>query len=196
MLGLGAVARIPSATAFTRNISDTLDDITEHVGVGIVTDPGGGSTQIFGDGTTALGYLIHIGLRFQNITIPKNAVINTATITLNQAKHPAQTGVPTGTWSAWAVDDAAIFSGGNLPSTVSKTTATHAFVAAATGTKAATVHNVKNIVQELVNRAGWASGNDINFACISGTPGNIALDIWDDTQTTTPVVAKLDVNYS
>lgn len=183
-------------TPFTKNIAATGDDVSEHVGVGLVTDPGGGATQVFGDGTSSLGYLIHGGFRFTDITVPKDSLILSATITLNQAKHAANNSTPTGTWAAWAQDNAAAFSGGNTPASVTKTTATKPFTAASSGTKSLIAHDVATIVQEIVNRAGWTSGNAINFTLVSGTPGNIALDIWDDFQTTGAVLAKLDVLYA
>lgn len=194
MLGVGSsAAKIPFINTFTKSIAATSDDITEQSST-IVTDPGSGSTQIFGDATIAL-YLIHTGFRFTSITIPKNAEIVEAYITINQARHPTLTTAPQGTWYAWAHDNAPAFSGGNIPSAVTKTSASAAWVAAASGSKAATQHTVTSIIQEIVNRSGWSSGNAINLFAIADVVNTAACDIWDDTQTTSPTVAVLTIRW-
>ena len=63
------------------------------------------------------------------------------------------------------VDDAAVWSAGNKPSGVTKTTANTAL---AFGTNDTFVsQDVTGIVQEIVNRAGWVSGNDMRFALLN-----------------------------
>lgn len=200
MLGMmPAIARIPiiSTTDFSKSIVAGADDVSEHVGSGIIADPGGGSTQIFGDADAVLGYKVNCGFRFTSITIPKNSVINTATLTIRQARHDSVNGTPIGTWWGVASDNAGQFSGGTTPSAASKTTASSAFVAAPNGTLSLVVHNVKDIIQEIVNRSGWSSGNALNLFAIAATANaGFALDIWEDYSTTSPTVAKLDVNYT
>lgn len=105
------------------------------------------------------------GFRFQSITVPQGSTINSATLTLNAF---AKVGTPGGSGTLYGAnaDNQAVWAtSGPLPKNVSKTTATASMPGAgATGSQ---VHTVTSIVQEVVNRVGWASGNSISFAAIS-----------------------------
>jgi len=179
------------------SIIATADDGTERTSDGVwYNSVGGGTTQIFGDAAGAALGLNHIGLRFQNITIPQGSQIVSATITINQARHPILTTAPTGTWKAWAHDDAPAFvNGADQPSNVTGTTATGTWNTSSSPTIGPIVHTVTNVLQEIVNRSGFASGNAVNFFALAGSVDGLAIDIWEEYDTTASTVAVLDVTF-
>jgi predicted metal-dependent phosphoesterase TrpH len=113
-----------------------------------------------------------VGLRFQGITIPKGATITNAYIRFTTDE------IKTGTTSLLIqgqnADNAATFT--TAKKNISGRTKTAAFVswspsgwssAGASGTLQ-TTPELKSIIQEIINRSGWASGNSMAFI-ISGT---------------------------
>jgi hypothetical protein len=107
--------------------------------------------------------------RFQTVAVPQGATINSATLTYNQTTHG---GSATLTLAGNNVDSAASWASGsaNSAATMAATTATASNVTSgANGTKVTTI---TSIIQEIVNRAGWASNNHIRVghsAIASGT---------------------------
>jgi len=114
------------------------------------------------------GSLLHWGTRWDGITIAGTATIDNAVIDLNRTGGSGTGGA--GTIRAWDHDNAPIFSGANVPSAVSKTTAGVSFTPSA-GNGIKTTGNLASVVQEIIDRAGWASGNAINFCCIYAGAG-------------------------
>lgn len=105
------------------------------------------------------GYTFHLGFRFTTLAIDQGATINSATLKLNY--EFSQYGGGGGTLYGSAVDNAAQWSGSVKPSNRTKTTASATFARHTTsGIKSFTV---TSIVQEIINRAGWASGNSISL---------------------------------
>lgn len=101
------------------------------------------------------------GLRFLSVDVPPGATITSATITLDVTSIA---GTPETTVYGVDVDDAAAWADpGNLPGNASTTTAS-ASGPTATGSQQVTV---TNIVQEIVDRGGWASGNDMAFVALN-----------------------------
>jgi len=134
---------------------------------------------------------VNIGLRFTNITIPQGATINGASI---EVYHSAsdRSGTPRGQWQAWDVDSAGQFvDGGDRPSTVPLTTAyvTHNPTSGA-GWKSASIGSV---IQEIINRTGWVSGNAINLVWMSTNSSAAWADFNDVRQGSNP--ARLTINY-
>jgi hypothetical protein len=142
----------------------------------------------------------HGGFRFTNITIPQGATISSAVITLNQAQDSGADGSANAEWFAWDTDNAAQFvNAGDMPSNVTPTTANTTYTQSATTnpTFALVDHNVTSVVQEIVNRAGWASGNSINFMALNQESVAFIFDNIDDFSTPgTPIVAALAITYS
>jgi len=99
------------------------------------------------------------GLRYQALGIPQGATIDKA-----ELKGIVQgiVGVPQLKIYGDNVDNASAWSNNNLPSDITKTTANLAWSPTATG---AFVLGITNIVQEIISRTGWASG-DIRFGII------------------------------
>lgn len=150
------VAAVGGTSALTFRISDSLEDGYEfRSGASFITLSQ--TENFFATGIDSP--LTYRGfLRYLNVTIPQGATVTSATITLTRKANPNG-----GTHWGWlygvAADDAAQFSTpGNRPFDAAKTTAR---VLAANG--ASVTLNVTAIVQEIVNRAGWASGNDMAF---------------------------------
>lgn len=105
------------------------------------------------------------GLRFVNVTIPSGATINTASVSVviavtsqDEPNHPIYGN---------DVDDAAAFSA--IAGSVSGRTQTTATVTwsstdlGATGTSRHDSPDLSTIVQEIIDRGGWASGNAMAF---------------------------------
>ena len=115
---------------------------------------------------------INIGLRFQNITIPQSATIDSAKVYLYFV----------GKWGADAdtvltaygdkVDNSATFSSGSLPSARTKTSASVDATLNLWGSTSTSQYNatpeLKTIVQEIVNRSGWSSGNALSILIFTG----------------------------
>ena len=123
----------------------------------------------------AMGYvagatqLYHPGIRFPNVTVPQGATVSAATLGLYASSISADSG--TGTIYCRAVDNSGQFgTGANLPSAVSKTTASVAMGPdMSTGAK---TWNITAPVQEVINRAGFASGNAIGVPIIATATGD------------------------
>lgn len=104
------------------------------------------------------------GFRFQTVAIPQGATITSATLTIDIM----QTFKPT-TIEVYAddVDDAPVWSLGSRIRDITKTTAFKSISPTATGFYPI---DVVGIVQEIVDRPGWASGNNIRFGMFPTPP--------------------------
>jgi hypothetical protein len=120
-----------------------------------------GSTWSCPASTMAAGASTFAGIRFREILIPKNAVIASATVSFTTSYIPE--GTTFGSVYGEASDNAPDWvNPGTLPDTVAKTTASVAIPSASPWT-------VTAIVQELVNRAGWSTGNALAFVTDNGS---------------------------
>lgn len=104
------------------------------------------------------------GVRFQSVTVPNAAIIQSATLSFKGSASGTA-----GTTDVYGVDadDTSQWDALNKPSIQTKTTASTAFDNPNTFTPDAsyTTYNidVTAIVQEIVDRGGWSSGNDMSF---------------------------------
>jgi len=109
----------------------------------------------------------YVGMRFQNVQIPKNAIITKAYLTFKADFSDSAT--ITLKINGQATDDATTFSAtsNNLsPSTRPRTTASVDWIPDPwiNNNSYSTPDTLLNpIIQEIVNRAGWISDNDINI---------------------------------
>lgn len=101
------------------------------------------------------------GFRFTTIQVPQGATIANATLTYEVSARFAPFSLNI---YGDNVDSAPSWSNSSRPSQVSKTTASTSLVAPATGIQSTTI---TSIIQEIINRAGWASGNDMRFGIMS-----------------------------
>ncbi len=162
-------------------ITDTADDGYEADGALDPTFLAAGF-----QGLTVLAFL-----RFLNVTIPQGATIDSATLTLNITDI---SGTPDTTLYGVDEDNAAAFAApGNLPSAATKTTASADPDPAGAGSKVITI---TSIVQEIIDRAGWASGNAMAFVGDdnAGTgPSYWSAEDYEDAGT---AEATLDITYT
>jgi hypothetical protein len=107
--------------------------------------------------------VLHAGLRFQNITIPKGVQIDSAFIIVCSHEAKAAEDVALITITAEATDDAATFTMDQLI-TDRSTIETEVLWEVAEEWGLWTYHSTPNIapiIQEIIDRDGWASGNSI-----------------------------------
>ena len=123
---------------------------------------------------------VRAGFRFLNVTVPAAATIDVAYITVERGSAAAS---PNVTIACEDVDDAATFTTtANDISTRPVTTATvtwNAVLGGVTGDR----FNSPSIVapvQEVIDRGGWASGNDLNVLFFGVTGGDIQIRTWDN----------------
>ena len=176
-------------TTFIRQIGAGADDVEENVN----NEPDFSSVDldIAAGGTGAR----IIGLRFPNISIPKNATIQSAYLQMRASENSND--AVTWTIKGQASDDAPAFAA--TVNNVGNRATTTASVAWSIGTSTNWVDNTKylspnvgSIVQELVNRGGWAKGGDMVFV-ISGVGSNSrAVDSYNGSQGNAPT---LIINY-
>lgn len=114
------------------------------------------------------GGLRHHGWRWTNVTIPQGASITSATLQINMTCDFSPF---TASVYAEDADNAGTMSGsGRRPSTWTLTTASAA-IASSPGSGLETV-GITSVIQEIVDRTGWSSGNALNLAGIGAGTGN------------------------
>lgn len=150
-------------------------DPTVTVNPGVGADDGYEALAAFTNNTTFLffgsvsGTSCHWGIRFPNVTLPIGATVSVATVGFNIASA-AGTG-STGTIYGRAADNPSAFDGSNLPSGVSRTTASTSVPSYST--LGAKTYDVTGIVAELGARGGWAENNAMALMGLeSSVPGS------------------------
>lgn len=112
----------------------------------------------------------HVGLRFQNVTIPNNATITNAYLEFSADEDDASETIVY--IAADDADNSAAWSGNYDVSGRTRTTMEYAWVFdAGSAWTSPNVYNsgdIKQLVQEVVTRGGWSSGNSMSFI------------LWDD----------------
>ena len=121
----------------------------------------------------------HVGLRFQNATIPAGATILTAVIrfTAHNSRSPV---LHPQTIYCQDVDDAPTFTtdSGNV-STRNKTNASANWQPSATTAEAQfDTANFAAALQEVIDRPGWASGQDVAVLFVGAGSEDNAADAW------------------
>jgi uncharacterized repeat protein (TIGR01451 family) len=150
----------PTLATITTTVSASSDDAAQTVSSGAVNINNGALNLPYNG--TALNL---IGMRFASMEIPSGSTINSANLRFT-ANGTASTTVNL-TIRGEAADNAATFA--NTTNNISSRTTTSANVAWAPGawtggaTTNATTTDLKTIVQEVVNRAGWSTGNSLAF---------------------------------
>lgn len=130
-------------------------------------------------------------VRFQNVAVPQGATITSAYIEFTAEENGS------GSYSAVIegidVNSASTFSNSQNLSSLSKTSNTETWSGSDSWTIDApkTTPDITDIVQEIVNRGGWSSGNDMGFVINAGS-GDRAAHSYDSDPAKAP---KLVVNY-
>ena len=109
---------------------------------------------------SSTNYKLGCGMRFLNITIPKGSTINSAYLTFTAALARSNTTVNSKIHGE-DVDDAAQFSNYANYSGRTRTSAVVNWndIAAWSGNVEYNSPDIASIIQEIIDRAGWASGN-------------------------------------
>ena len=148
---VGAVSGSGAGFANIR-VSDNSDDAEE--------DNGGGISR--NNDKIELGQMKYVGLRFQSASIPQGATITTAYIEFKAADANTESTDIT----IWGedTDDASQFGTGNNDiSNRTKTSASILWnnVENWSDNQTYNTPDISAVIQEIVNRGGWSSGNDI-----------------------------------
>ena len=133
------------------------------------------------------------GYRFLNVTIAQGATIDAATAQFN-CNSATDNDVRSDIYCE-ATDDATTFTtGASDISNRSRTTTKGDWDADnLTQNAFATTSTLVGPVQEVINRAGWASGNDLNLIVETLTGSNASITHYDGGST---LAAKLDIDYT
>lgn len=164
-------ASLADTITFSKRISSGADDVEERASGSMYTTSSDIELVYDGGGNQT------IGLRFRDIAVPQGATITNAYIQFTvDETHSTATSV---TLRAEATDSSPAFSSASY--NVSSRNTTSAFVnwqppawtqVGAAGADQRTP-NLKNVIQEVVNRAGWQSGNELSVI-ITGSGERVA----------------------
>jgi predicted metal-dependent phosphoesterase TrpH len=153
---------------FQKRVSTGMDDVEENSSGSMYTNST--DIEVVYDGSTIGNQTV--GLRFSDITIPRNAVITKAYIQFTCDEVTTTT--TSVTLRGQAADNAAAFTTASKEvSNRAKTSSAAAWSIPAWNTVGAATTNertpeLKSIVQEIVNRSSWSSSNALVFI-ITGT---------------------------
>lgn len=136
-------------------------------------------------------YAYNGGWRFTEVAINQGVTIDQALLRLYKT---STTGSPTATIRGDDADSAAAWGSSSRPSQITQTTAS---ASASLGGSNNTYQdqNVTAIVQEIVDREGWSSGNDMRFAALETTGFGNFWTIHDYSQTGTNH-GLLEIDYT
>jgi hypothetical protein len=125
------------------------------------------------------GDVYDIGLRFDNVTVPQGAIINSATLTLTASTDESDPSTAT-VLKGIDEDDTAVYSSSSRPSQRPKTSATVSYdIPATTKNVEYDFPEIKTLVQEIVDRAGWASGKALGLVIEdNGNPSGDLKRFW------------------
>ncbi len=138
-------------------------------------DDGSGVSGTFNASTLANGFnptVYYGGLRFQGVAVPQGALITSATLVLQSAGTAfGGSGTNWGYWYGDAADNSAAWTNSDRPDQRTKTTANSAVIWSTVNTTPVPT-DVTAIIQEIVNRAGWASGNALSIVGDGSSSGD------------------------
>ena len=131
--------------------------------------------------------------RFQTVNVPQGQVLDSATFTMNVT---SRSGAGNATFAGEDVDDAAAWAdtSANSPETMTKTTATAVFATpATTGIKTLPVTSV---VQEIIDRVGWAANNDLRLGVTDVSGMGASYWFAEDYNAAGTAEAELEIIYT
>jgi hypothetical protein len=132
-------------------------------------------------------------IRFPNMTIPQGATINSAVLqgyffnTSYDSAALTVAGIAADNRGAFTTTD-------TTPTWTTANVAVNISNVMTSGSGFYTIATVTGIVQEIVNRSGWASGNALALGMHSLTSGEMRIYAWDYSDHT--YAAKLIINYT
>lgn len=177
----GTAPPVEAGTTVTYGITDTLDDICD------ATSLDSGLTDPVGTGGYSTLYPAPAGIRFIGVVIPQGSIITSATLTLKK-DVPNSSGTNWGILKGVAADTAPAWQT-TRPALAPKTTQ---FVTVVDGNTQS--YNVTDIVQAIINRSGWYSGNALAFAG-EGSSNTEGVMAWIDRSGSSTDCAQLSITY-
>lgn len=110
---------------------------------------------------------LYVAFRFRNITIPQGAFITSATIQFKQRSGKSDKGTAKVIIYGEDTNNASDYSSGKLSSRTTTSANKHWTItnkwSANERSSDTTTPDITNIVQEIINRGGWTSGNALSF---------------------------------
>jgi len=175
----------------TIQIAATGNDGSDHPAYGWIVD-------VCYFGGTVSGTAPVAGVRFPAVNVPQGATIDSAVLTI--VEHSVAAGSIANIhvrWYGHAIDDAPDWGAASLPSGITKTTAYADMDPATWVIETARNITVTSIIQEIINRAGWAANNDLRLALFNdgSTAENYAYFV-DYSDGVPSYAAKLVINYT
>lgn len=144
-----------------------------------------------GIGRNALGGNVYSAFRFQNVNIPQGTTIVSATLRLTASENNSK--VIANRIYGINEDNTANFS--SDPGGRSKTTAFTNFNKNSEVLDATTDIDVTSIIQEIVNRGGWSSGNALGLISADQSSSNDNILRFYDYNGSTTKCALLDITW-
>lgn len=138
-------------------------------------------TPVFTGGKDVNGNLITAGFRFPNITIPQGSTIQSATIDWQNSWGGDYGAFVKTRIYGEAADSSVAFSSSNLPRNRARTTAFSVYnsssqsIAAGTWMSTTTLNkppDIGPVIQEIINRPGWNSGNALSLLVLDNGSNN------------------------
>lgn len=155
-LGVTAIRRAGAATVeLSVSVAASADDAYENTDTDVVD---------INDTTLTIALNRLTGFRFQNVTIPQGATISSASVQFTAAGSIADSILSIHGEDS---DDAAAFQAvnvdisGRTQTTASVSWTVPAWSGSGARTAAQATPDLATIIQEIVDRAGWVSGNDL-----------------------------------
>ena len=191
-LGLVLSARPAGAAVTTFPVVVSADDATETTAPVITT---AGITLTVRSNAIAAN-VRHSGFRFPSVTVARGSVVNRATLEIYCPDGSGSFDDFSAAVYGHASDNSPVFGGGaNGINIRTKTTAFRTIYRPNWGGPGWRYVDVTAMVQEIVDRAGWASGNALSILLIGGgafPAGEFQIEAWDNAGTNHP---RLTVDY-
>lgn len=167
-------------------------DPTVNVSVSVTGDDGAQYGATWRDNMFTFYTAYSPAVRFRSVAVPQGATISSATLTLNVTAVFGGGGGGGGTFWGVAHDNPAAFTSSNLPNSQTKTTASVTVPPpSTTGIKN---YTVTTIIQEIVNRAGFA-GDAVSFVGTT-TSANQRQTYFEDKGVAGANPGALSITYS
>jgi len=198
---MAATSNLSSTSITTEKITSTNNDAFQYTTSGTVYLDDTYYNLRLGDRGSGYGDC-WVALRFTSVPVPQGASISSSELNIRSyysSSYDALTGNLNLKIHAEDTDDAPSLSSSNS-SISNKTRTTAAVDWDITSTWSTDTYypspDIKSVIQEIVNRAGWSSGNDITIilkddGTSAGTTRNINEYSWSSTNAN-----KLDISYT
>ncbi len=189
LTNFGKTTTPPTSGQVTITVSTSTDDVNETDQSFNSNDT---SIRLGGCGSPTR---CNAGLRFANVTIPRGATITSAHI---DVVSPSDSWIQTDyQFYGEATDNATTFSSTSKPSQRSLTTAFvgHSDNVQWQGNSTYTLDEIKSVIQEIVNRPNWTSGNSLSLIIKSTDPSGFGAKLIKSFDSSPTQGAKLVISY-